>query len=140
MGLWKRLFGRRDLRSFDEDAPPPRDREAFWQLIAREGAWLVAREIKGSDITFIDYIDASGQRVWPLFSTQGMAARWVSQSGVEQAAPFPCLKLNPGAVLRLMPENALVVFDEKSDYARVMTEQDHALLKSLIGPGSTVKE
>jgi hypothetical protein len=135
MGIWNSLFGKGNRPPGDENAPPPADRDEFLNMIAREGAWLVAREIKGSELTFIDYIDPAGQHVWPLFSTQGTAATWVNHLGVTEVTPFPCVKITPSGVLDMMPKNARVVFDEKSPYERVLTPGDITVLKVLVASG-----
>src|SRR5262245_24664072 len=122
MRMWKRIFGRADLRREEtanagdhqvnrtEEPLPPRDREAFVHFVAREGAWLNAKDIEGDQIKFIDYIDENGTHIWPLFSTQATAATWASHLNVVEIKVFQCLKLKPAAVLRTIPSGACVLF------------------------------
>ena len=145
--LWRRIFGgaesvpaedkpnagRRGFIAAEEQLPP-RDRDALLHLIARNGAWLIAKDINGDEIKFSDYIDEDGIHIWPLFSTQETASTWVSHQNVTEVKIFQCLKLKPAAVLRTIPSRARVVFDATSAYETTMTTDDIAMLKSLIDP------
>src|SRR4051794_1357773 len=103
------------------DAPPV-ERKAFYRFIAREGAWLVTREISESgEARFIDYVDDRGQHVWPVFSTRGTATIWVQASSLSRIITFPCLQLTPSAFLQSIPPAALVLFDPKSPWERTMS-------------------
>jgi hypothetical protein len=137
MGFWSRLFGKSDSPWPEPEpvGPPPADIEAFCRLIAREGAWLVAKEIKGDEIKFIDYKDEQGRHVWPLFSSQETAAMWVNGSGVKEITPFPCLQLTPSGVVETAPAQVVVVFDARSPHEREMSGGDMAKLRALVAEG-----
>jgi hypothetical protein len=113
---------------------PPVGRKAFYRFIARQGAWLLAREItERGEAKFIDYVDDRGQHVWPVFSTERTATLWVEASSRQRILSFPCLQLTPTAFLQSIPPASRVLFDPKSPWERIMTEADLSLLKQLLG-------
>jgi hypothetical protein len=127
VGLIDRLFG----RSSQGGATPPKEFDAFCALIAREGAWLVAGDVSEQRVTFLDYVDAHGQHMWPLFSTQDTATAWVRHSA-KGARAFPCLQLTPEALLDTVPVSAKVIFDAKSPFERVLSDDQLQMLKRRI--------
>ena len=132
MGLWDRIFSKKQQFPEPDDSPPPAEREAFYELIARDGVWLIAKELSDRGMKLVDYVDESGQHIFPLFSTQGTAATWVRQSGVKAVTPFPCVQLSAEWLITSVPSGAQVVFDQRSPYERVMAQEDLALLKQLV--------
>jgi hypothetical protein len=131
MGILQRLFGKGPTPQ--AEAAAPADRDGFLRFIAREGAWLLTKEIsEQGQAAFIDYTDEHGRHVWPLFSTQATAATWIQKSGIPGGASFPCMQLTPKGVLDSLPAGAHVVFDPKSPHERLATADDIAFLKGLV--------